>query len=198
MLLIPAGQPQLKQVSDMANGADRLAMCRRAVHAGVTLRSDERPTASPQNLHRIAQHLGGGQTSADDTSFDVSDIEVLVDRPSFTLTTARRLRETGLLQINWLIGADQLNSLPRWHEPEALIDEINFIVMARPGYELNWSALPKYMQHLQQNLVQAPHLDISATNIRQRVAKGLPIDWLTPPGVVQYIRERGLYRGGMS
>lgn len=142
----------------------------------------------------VAPVNGGSITDYDEIRFEVSDIETVAREPSYTLTTARQLRSQGFDKVNWLIGADQLNSLPSWHEPRALLEEVNFIVVARPGYELNWSALPEWMRHLQANVIEAPRLDISATEIRRRVAAGLPIDWLTPAPVVEYIRERGLYR----
>jgi nicotinate-nucleotide adenylyltransferase len=60
--------------------------------------------------------------------------------------------------------------------------------------ELRWDLLPSHFQkRLAHNVVPAPLIDISATDIRQRVRQGLPIDHLTVPPVVEYIRANRLY-----
>ena len=66
--------------------------------------------------------------------------------------------------------------------------------MARPGFVLDWEQLPEPFRKLQENVVEAPLVDISATEIRRRIAAGEPIDGLTPPAVVDYIKEHHLYR----
>ena len=130
---------------------------------------------------------------ADDDLFTVDDIEMRRIAPSYTIETARELRRKGWSEINWLIGADMLNSLPTWREPSALLREVNFIVMARPGFQFDWQSLGPQYAGLRTNLVEVPSIDISATQIRDRVAARQPIDGLTPPPVVEYIRTRGLY-----
>ena len=67
--------------------------------------------------------------------------------------------------------------------------------LARPAVELAWNTLPPhYRERLERNIVPAPLIDVSATQIRQRVKQGMPIDELTVPPVVEYIRANGLYR----
>ena len=127
--------------------------------------------------------------------FEVDDVELYRAGPSYTIDTVRYLRSAKRWeQVNWLIGADQVAALPRWHEPAALLREVNFVVMARPGWSFDWHALPPEFRVLQHNVVEAPLIDISATDIRRRVRAGEPIDHLVPPAVAEYIRERGLYR----
>ena len=87
-----------------------------------------------------------------------------------------------------------LNYLPKWHLALQLIQEVEFVIIARPGLALDWEALPTEFQHLRQNVVVAPFIEISSTDIRQRVAAGLSIDYLTPESVCRYIRDTGLYR----
>jgi len=127
--------------------------------------------------------------------FEVDDVEVRRAGPSYTIDTVRYLRTAKRWEhVNWLIGADQVAALPRWREPAALLREVNFVVMARPGWSFDWHALPPEFRMLQNNVVEAPLIDISATDIRRRVRAGEPIDHLVPPAVAGYIRERGLYR----
>ncbi len=127
-------------------------------------------------------------------NFEVNDLELHRTGPSYTIDTARELKRRGMAEVHWLIGADMLASLPTWHEPLSLLREVTFWIIKRPGWSINWDTLPPEYRHLQHNVVATSSLDLSATTIRGRVAAGLPIDWLTPPAVVRYICENGLYR----
>ena len=126
--------------------------------------------------------------------FEVNDIEVQLPGPSYTLDTVRELHRLGYGRVRWLIGSDMLMYLPQWHRAEDLVNEVDFVVMARPGWDLEWDRLPAAFRHLRQSVVEAPRVDISSTDIRRRVAEGASIQYLTPPVVAQYIHDRGLYR----
>jgi nicotinate-nucleotide adenylyltransferase len=130
----------------------------------------------------------------DNAMFEVDDRELRRTGPSYTVDTVRELHHQGQKDIAWLIGADQLAMLPFWREATALVDECRLIVMARPGYQIDWPKLPREFQKLQHNIVVAPQIDISATQIRARILAGQPIDFLTPPAVAGLIRELNLYR----
>lgn len=126
--------------------------------------------------------------------FEASDLELRLPLPSYTLETVREIKRQGAGAVHWLIGADMLLYLPKWHRPADLLREVQFVIMARPGWTLDWEALPPEFRHLKQNVVQTPLIDISASDIRRRVKGGLPIDYLTPSAVCDYIRNRNLYR----
>ncbi len=127
-------------------------------------------------------------------AIEVDAIELERPLPSFTIDTARQLRQRGSEKVSWLIGADALEYLPHWHELPALLREVNFIVMARPGWTIDWQKLPVNVRQLENCMVQVPQIQISATQIRMRVKDQLPIDFMTPPAVSDYIREHDLYR----
>ena len=128
-------------------------------------------------------------------AFEVNDLETQRTGPSYTIDTARKLAaETGT-RVSWLIGADMVRTLPTWHEPDALLAEVDFVVLARPGWSFDWAAMPDNFRALQTNVIEAPLIEISATGIRQRVRRGLPIDFLTPQPVVDYIRSMRIYNG---
>ena len=126
--------------------------------------------------------------------FEVNDLETKRTGPSYTIDTARELKRQGWDKVSWLIGADMVRNLPTWHEPDALMAEVEFVVLARPGWAFDWETLPAPFRKLREHVVEAPLIQISATEIRRRVASGLSIDFLTPEPVVRYIRETGLYR----
>ena len=126
--------------------------------------------------------------------FEVDDLELRRGGPSFTIDTVRELKRRGNAKVHWLIGADMVNILPQWHEAAALMAEATIVVMARPGWECDWERLPAEYQKLKAQEVPVPPVQMSATQIRNRVRRGLGIEYLTPEGVVRYIRDRGLYR----
>jgi nicotinate-nucleotide adenylyltransferase len=168
VVLIPSSQPPHKpRDSELADPEHRLAMVQLA--------------ANYQN-HRDL-----------DVRFEVDEIELQRTGPSYTIDTALELKRRGWDQVNWLIGADMLNYLPKWHDTDSLLREVRFVILARPGVEIRWDALPAQFQHLRQNLVPAPLVDVSASEIRRRVREGQNIDELTVPPVVDYIRHRRLY-----
>lgn len=129
-----------------------------------------------------------------DSMFDVDDLELTRKGRSYTIDTARQLRGRGWQEVHWLIGADTVPLLPEWHEPDALLHEVSFVVMERPGYDLDWASLPAPLQSLRANVVGGPRIEISASDIRRRVAAGRSIRYLTPPAVENYLLRNGLYR----
>jgi nicotinate-nucleotide adenylyltransferase len=152
-------------------------------------KTDQAAIASPRDRLEMCR-----LAIADVPGFEVDDREVRQSGPSYTILTARQLKQEGWTEVSWLIGSDMLNMLPRWHQAQALLAEVRFIVMARPGTEFAWSTLPPAFQALRQNVVQVPQIDISGTEIRCRVAAGLPIDFLCPPTVCRYIADHQLYQ----
>jgi nicotinate-nucleotide adenylyltransferase len=132
--------------------------------------------------------------AASDPLFEVSNIEISRPGMSYTIETARELRAAGWKSVDWLIGADMLQILPRWHKPMELLKEVNFVIMARPGWEFDWQSLPGEFRHLESHVVQAPLIDISATEIRRRIAQRESIRDLVPAAVGDYIELHQLYR----
>ena len=145
--------------------------------------------ASPQHRLEMCRAAVAG-----DAAFEVSDIELAREGPSYTIDTARELRRRGSEQVAWLIGADMVPILPKWHRPMDLLREVELVVMARPGWTLDWDALPEPYRVLRGRVVEAPLVDISATMIRRRVAAGQSVRYLTPDAVGAYIETHGLYR----
>ena len=126
--------------------------------------------------------------------FEVDDLELRRSGPSFTIDTALELKRQGWTSVAWMIGADMLMYLPKWHRSADLLREVDFMIVARPGWKMDWSQLPQAFHSLQANVVEAPLVDISATQIRERVKAGQSLEGLTPRAVIAYIAERGLYR----
>ena len=126
--------------------------------------------------------------------FRVSDLELNRPGPSYTIDTVRQLSRSEPGKVHWLIGADMLMYLPQWHRPLELIQEAELIVMARPGWTIDWRTLPAEYGLLQKNVTEAPLIDIKASGIRKRIAAGADIEYLTPAAVCRYIADHSLYR----
>jgi nicotinate-nucleotide adenylyltransferase len=131
--------------------------------------------------------------TAGDPLFEVSDIELKRSGPSFTIDTVRTLKAMGHRDVAWLIGADMLQILPKWHLARELIHEARILVMNRPGFAIDWSELPQEFRTLKANVVDAPLIEVSATEIRRRIRAGDSVAGLVPDAVLAYIREKGLY-----
>jgi nicotinate-nucleotide adenylyltransferase len=130
----------------------------------------------------------------DNPQFLVSDLEARRGGLSYTISTITELRKVYPLEEYdlWLmIGADNLVEFNNWKEPEKILQEIPVVVLARPGYELS-SAPPIFRQKAR--WVQIPLIDISSTGIRQRIAKQLPIRYLVPENVENFIYRHKLYQ----
>ena len=113
-----------------------------------------------------------------------------VDRPgpSYTVDTLRTLqaREPEQLFI-LLLGTDAAREFPRWRQADEIVQRAKVALLARPGHEAPagpWVSA----------VVPVPALEISATQLRQRVAAGRPIRYYVPDAVAAYVAERGLYR----
>jgi nicotinate-nucleotide adenylyltransferase len=142
--------------------------------------------------HRLAMCRLAAQDQPE--LFEVNDLELHRATPSYTIDTAQILKAQGWPKVSWLIGADMLLYLPQWHRAEELVEAVDFVILARPGWTLDWSGLPALFRRLEKNVVSAPLIDISATQIRQRVKEGRSIAWMTPSSVAEYIQLNRLYR----
>ncbi|MEZ0263887.1 MAG: nicotinate (nicotinamide) nucleotide adenylyltransferase [Phycisphaerae bacterium] len=128
-----------------------------------------------------------------DPLFEASDIELRRSGPSYTIDTAREFRQSGWPDVHWLIGADMLQILPKWHRYEQLLKEVTFWIARRPGYEIDWQTLPPAVQALRERVVTAPLIEMSATQVRERVRRGQSIKYLVPEVVERRILDRRLY-----
>jgi len=131
---------------------------------------------------------------AGQSGFVVDDLELHRSGPSYTIDTVRELRRRGLGRLGWLIGADWLPKLPTWRCWDELQREVRFVIARRPGFEIDFHKLPAAVQSLRDHVVDAPLVDVSSTDIRQRVRRGQPITGLVPPEVERYIHDHRLYR----
>ena len=126
--------------------------------------------------------------------FSVSSIEVDREGPTYTVDTLEELRDEDCSREMFLIvGADSVAQMDRWKQPERIQELCTVIAVPRPGYE------PPAHSHRLQGSVRVIYLDaplaaISATEVRGRVSRGLPVRHCIPEAVEEYIQQNGLYQ----
>ena len=130
--------------------------------------------------------------------FRVSDMELKRTGLSYTLDTMDALhKEFGATtELFFIIGADSLADLSKWHEAKKLVERSHFIATTRPGVDVDFSATEKFFgsavgKHIHR--VTTPAIEISSTEIRRRVKSGRSRKYLVPEAVEEYILREGLY-----
>jgi nicotinate-nucleotide adenylyltransferase len=119
-----------------------------------------------------------------DPKFEVDECELLRPSPSYTIDTVEEIRRRECdASIYCMIGEDNVEQLPRWHRFAQLEKIVRFVVLDRTG---------KQPSHSYQLIHR--RIDISATDIRRRVAQNESIRYLVPESVQQIIHREKLYR----
>jgi len=166
VLFIPVWQPPHKADEPWASPDDRLCMVRLAV--------------------------------ADNPRFEVSTIEIERTGLSYTVDTLQRL--TGIFpkaSLYFIVGMDSLAELPKWHEPAGILRLARIAALHRPGWQtVDLATLARELPESagRVELVEMPELDISSSELRDRIQAGRPVRYLVPDAVAAYVAERGLYR----
>lgn len=170
ILFVPAGRPPHKRGRPITSPEDRLAMVELAI--------------------------------AGEPRFEVSRIEIDRPGPSYTADTAEVLvaeptSDDRPVDLTVILSAETFADLPSWHEPARLLRLARIAVAPRAGHPAptsRWLAQRLHGFTDRVDVLEGPHLDISATDIRARVAAGRSIAGLVPPPVASYIEAHHLYR----
>jgi nicotinate-nucleotide adenylyltransferase len=134
--------------------------------------------------------------TASNPAFTVSRLEIDHPGPTYTVDTLRRLRaeQADGTCLYFIIGADAVLQILTWKEPDQVLAQAEFIAATRPGYDLDRLVRQVPGAAGRVHRMEIPDLAISASDLRGRVARGAPIQYLVPDGVARYIDEHGLYR----
>ncbi|MFA5892043.1 MAG: nicotinate-nucleotide adenylyltransferase [Actinomycetota bacterium] len=164
VVFVPAGSPWQKSHADLAPAEDRYLMT-------------------------VVATVGN-------PSFSVSRIELDRAGPTYTIDTLDQMRKSSPgSEFFFITGADAVLQILTWKDPDAVLAGTRFIAATRPGYDLS-----RLREELPPSLaarvspMEIPALAISSTDVRRRVREGLPIRYLVPVGVAEYIEKAGLYR----
>ena len=159
------------------------------VPTGQPWQKSDRVVSAPE--HRYLMTV---VATASNPRFSVSRVDIDRVGNTYTVDTLRDLKaERGAdVDLFFITGADALASILTWRGADELFDLGRFVGVSRPGVDLRSNDL----SHLPPDKVtrlEIPALAISSTECRKRVAEGLPLWYLVPDGVVQYVAKRGLY-----
>ncbi len=166
VLMIPAGIPQSKRFDVISPARQRLEMLELAV--------DEIP------------------------GLKVSTMELERKGPTFTVDTLLELKNAygRNHEIYFIMGWDSLEQLPTWHEPSRIVNLCYLVAVPRPGVKKpSIRTLENVLPGITEKVIfmDSPKIDISATEIRERAAKGESIEHLVPEPVAKYIKKNKLY-----
>ena len=164
LILIPAGDPWRKRDREVTPAEHRLAM----------------------TIAAVEERQGG---------LEVADMEVRRDGPTYTLDTVRELRDRGAKQLWWIMGADAVLDLPHWRKPNEILTCARIAAAVRPGAELDRRQLDRIVYGLGRWLDWVPMqpIDLSASDIRDRIRQGQDVSEDVPLAVLQYAREHRIY-----
>ena len=114
-----------------------------------------------------------------------SDYEMHLPKPSYTWNTLQRLsKDYPHHQFTLLIGGDNWQLFPRWYKAEDILKNHNVIIYPRRGSEIDSTALPSSV-----SIVNTELLDISSTEIRQRILEGKAISGMVPTTILPLVRK---------
>lgn len=155
------------------------------------------PSASPP--HKTEQKLSPAEDRFEMTKlaldgnphFSVSDIELKREGPSYTVETLRELKKLYKnSEIYFLTGSDVLEEIKDWKDPEEIYELAKIVIGVRPGFD---KFDPKNHFVQKSIIFNITGIDISSTQIREKVRKGESIKYLVPSKVEEYIKKKNLY-----
>ena len=122
----------------------------------------------------------------DEPLMKASDYEFHLPRPTFTINTLDSLKsEFPQHDFVLLVGGDNLSLIHRWYKFQRILDDFGLIVYPRPGYETD-----EFLYHPNVQMIDAPFLPFSATEIRGKILNGESIEDLVPTKVAKFIHHR--------
>ena len=148
----------------------------------------------PNDVQSSAEdRLGMLRTAVEwDHRFEISDFELGRGGISYTIDSARHFRALYPHDdLYWIVGGDQVPQLHLWKDIGDLVGLVEFIFLERPGYP---SRDPRPIPGLRLHRCDGHLLAISSTELRDRVRRGLSLDYFIPHKSIVHIRQRNLYR----
>jgi nicotinate-nucleotide adenylyltransferase len=162
--------------------------------AGVQPLKPEGQSSTPEHRARMVE-----LAIADQPHFALSRADLDRPGPHYTVDLLSKIQQQYPEATLWFImGEDSLGDLLRWRDPARIIQLTRLAVLRRSGYEPDWPALDRLLPELHTRIDWLEHavIDISASDIRQRVQRGLSIATLTPARVIDYLAAHHLYTAG--
>lgn len=134
-------------------------------------------------LHLVRAAIEG------DSRMKASDIEFNLPKPSYTVNTLAYLDEKHPEHdFSLIMGSDSFQNLHKWKNYEVVIKRCPVLIYQRPGFEV----INSINANIQ--ILEAPLLQISSTQIRELIKSGKSVRYMVPPGVLEEIERGGYYK----
>ena len=159
---------------------------------GVQPLKQDQPASAPEHRARMIE-----LAITDQPHFALSRADLDRPGPHYTVDLLAIIQQQFPDASLWFIlGEDSLSDLLRWRDPARLIQLARLAVLRRPGCQPDWPTLDRELPDLRSRVDWLEHaeLDISASDLRQRVQHGLTINALVPPKVIEFIHTQHLYQ----
>ena len=166
VVFVPAGQPRLKSGDPSASGQQRLEMLRLAL--------------------------------SDTPGFEICDIELHRSGPTLTVETLGELSDSfgDEAELCFILGLDVLARFDQWVEPERVVQLARLLAVSRPGYTgFDWDDFYSRNPYARGRVdcIDSTAIDVSASELRGRIAAGATVGGLLPSAVEEYIYDNRLY-----
>ena len=167
MVFVPCGNPPHKETRGLTDAAHRFEMTRLAI--------------------------------CGNPSFEISDIEIRSDAPSYTAKTLEQLkRKYPDDTLCFIVGADSLCEMEGWYHPGEIFSRAEIIAACRGGEnrgDIERAAeLYREKYNATVRCIAMPEVEISSSDIRQRLTDGRTVRYMLPERVIDYINKTGIYR----
>lgn len=157
------------------------------------------PHKEPNPMYNEHRYLMTVLATASNPQFEVSRIELDREGKTYAIDTVKEILEIfgNNCELYYITGADAIEQIFTWKNPEELLSLCRFVAVTRPGY--NKTTLQKTIDNLTDNykgkitFLEIPALSISSTDIRNRVHSHKTIKYLVPQSVEEYILKSNLY-----
>jgi nicotinate-nucleotide adenylyltransferase len=168
VVLLPSASPPHKTANDLLMAEDRARLVRLAI--------------------------------AGDPLFEFDEFDLTRPGPTYTIETIEHFQAIySQAELHWIIGADSLLELPTWRQAAELVDACRIVTAARPGHDhfpeevLRRAFREDQVHRLKTDWLETPRIDISSTQIRERLRHGRSIRYLVPESVERNIAAGKLY-----
>lgn len=152
---------------------------------------EQRITAPRHRLDMLRAAIG------DHPCFELCRVDIDRPPPHYAADSMRLLREQfSEDELIYLMGGDSLRDLHTWYAPGRFVSACDTIaVVRRPGVGVDTDTVAAQLPGIEAKLrfVDAPLLDVSASNIRTRIREGKPFRYYLLPVVYEIVQQRGLY-----
>lgn len=151
----------------------------------------DRPVSDP--VHRLAMVE---LAIADNPAFEASRIELDRSGPSYTVDTLERLAADGAGDVALILSSEAFREFRTWHRPERILELATLAVVPRDGFpDANRAYLAEHFPGFEDRAVflGGPRLRLSASELRERAARGRSLRYLVPDAVAAYIGDHALY-----